>query len=56
MTLARKITSIILALLTALMLLVTLTIPAIAAAGPAILTVALGAVTFFMWPRKRGPA
>ena len=49
----RKTLAILLGLLTALMLYVTLTIPAIAATGPAIIAVALGVATWFAWPKHK---
>jgi hypothetical protein len=48
----RKIFAIALAALCALMLYVTLTVPSIAATAPAILAVALGAATWFVWPKR----
>jgi hypothetical protein len=48
----RKALAITLGLLCALMLYVTLTVPSIAATAPAILAVALGAATWFVWPKR----
>ena len=49
----RRVLAITLGLLTALMLYVTLTVPSIAATAPAILAVALGVATWFVWPKHR---
>jgi hypothetical protein len=49
----RRALAIVLALLTALMLYVTLTVPSISATAPAILAVALGVATWFAWPKHR---
>jgi threonine/homoserine/homoserine lactone efflux protein len=49
----RKTLAIVLGLAAALMLVVTLTAPMIAATTPAILTVALAGAAFLAWPRKR---
>lgn len=49
----RKTFSIVLWLAVALFGYVTLTVPAIAATGPAIITIALAVAAFFMWPRGR---
>lgn len=49
----RKTLSILAALLAALMAYATLTMPAISATAPAIFTVALAAVAWFLWPKKK---
>ncbi len=49
----RKALSIILWLLVALFAYITLTVPMIAAAAPAIITVALAVAAFLMWPKRR---
>jgi hypothetical protein len=51
--LARKTAAVIALLFTLLMLVTTLTVPAIAASGPAILTVACGVLTWTLWPKKK---
>lgn len=50
---ARKVASIALWIFFALMVYVTLTAPMIAVTGPAIITIAVGVVAFFTWPRKK---
>jgi hypothetical protein len=55
-TLARRLLAVLLALCAALMLWVTLTVPAFAATAPALLTIALAFVTWFVYPRKKGAA
>lgn len=48
----RKIISVVIALLLVLMLYVTLTVPAFEATAPAILTIALGVLLYFVWPKN----
>jgi hypothetical protein len=48
----RKALAVALGLACVLMLYVTLTVPSIAATAPAILAVALGAATWFVWPKR----
>lgn len=49
----RRLLLIVLVIVTLFLLAVTLTVPVYASTGPAILTVALGALTIFVWRRRR---
>lgn len=51
----RKVVAVAIGLFAALMLYVTMTVPAIAATAPALLTIAFAAAAFFVWPRHRQP-
>lgn len=53
MTKLRITLSVVVSLVGVLMLAVTLTVPAFEATAPAILTVALAVLAFFLWPRGR---